>query len=79
MKKGLSGAVAFCCPIHEMHLSAIASEKCQFGSSCGFSIGVVFSKSGGFHWFVSPPWKPHQYSKPSPVGQRSKGPAALIS
>jgi hypothetical protein len=31
MKNGLSGAAAFCWPIHEMHLSAIASEKCSKG------------------------------------------------
>ena len=42
MKNGLSGAAAFCWPIHSMALSAMASERCQPGV-VGVSIGVVFS------------------------------------
>jgi hypothetical protein len=56
----LSGAPAFCWQIHEIALSAIASEKCQPGSSCGGSTGAVFSNSGVCHWLASPPWKPYQ-------------------
>ena len=41
-------------------------------------MGRVPSKMAGVNWLVSPPIKPKNCSKPSPVGQRSKGPAWLV-
>jgi len=58
MKKGFSGAAAFCWPIQPIARSAMASEKCQSGLSCGISMGAVFSKSGVRQWLDSPPWNP---------------------